>query len=291
MSRLDSIIRLAATEFSAIVFQMTTMTTSSKMKPILRNLFLLCGVLSFTQAAGTNINITFIPTDTSEFTDNDVTTYEDVVTRITFNVTCEDDNVSLENKTIHFTTDVDYIARITENATIDISGNCLGASGSFGVTGVRLGRAYVIASIDDYVIVDYYSVIVLRNRRLVDDIFRYGIIFLACVLYIGFGCKVRLQTIKRILKKPIAPAIGILSQFIVMPLVSGCLSTVYESFLPIYILPQIARLMGPTWCPHGSCRPQMGPMLAPSTLLSETMIKWWAGLRRLTHQCLFNFWW
>ena len=28
------------------------------------------------------------------------------------------------------------------------------------------------------------------------------------------------------------------------------------------------KFMGPTWGPPGSCRPQMGPMLAPSTLLS-----------------------
>ena len=31
---------------------------------------------------------------------------------------------------------------------------------------------------------------------------------------------------------------------------------------------QIAKFMGPTWVPPGSCRPQMGPMLAPWTLLS-----------------------
>ena len=31
---------------------------------------------------------------------------------------------------------------------------------------------------------------------------------------------------------------------------------------------QIAKLMGPTWGPPGSCQPQMGPMLAPWTLLS-----------------------
>ena len=30
--------------------------------------------------------------------------------------------------------------------------------------------------------------------------------------------------------------------------------------------------MGPTWGPHGSCRPQMGPMLAPWTLLSGIFI-------------------
>ena len=31
---------------------------------------------------------------------------------------------------------------------------------------------------------------------------------------------------------------------------------------------QIAKFMGPTWGPPGSCRPQMGPMLAPWTLPS-----------------------
>ena len=31
---------------------------------------------------------------------------------------------------------------------------------------------------------------------------------------------------------------------------------------------QIARFMGPTWGPAGSCRPQMGPTLAPWILLS-----------------------
>ena len=31
---------------------------------------------------------------------------------------------------------------------------------------------------------------------------------------------------------------------------------------------QIAKFMGPTWGPPGFCRPQMGPMLAPRTLLS-----------------------
>ena len=31
---------------------------------------------------------------------------------------------------------------------------------------------------------------------------------------------------------------------------------------------QIAKFMGPTWGPPGFCRPLMGPMLAPCTLLS-----------------------
>ena len=35
--------------------------------------------------------------------------------------------------------------------------------------------------------------------------------------------------------------------------------------------PQIAKFMGPTWGPPRSCRPQMGPMLAPWTLLSGSV--------------------
>ena len=39
-----------------------------------------------------------------------------------------------------------------------------------------------------------------------------------------------------------------------------------------WVSAQIARFMGPTWGPHGPCRPQMGPMLAPWTLLSGMTI-------------------
>ena len=35
-----------------------------------------------------------------------------------------------------------------------------------------------------------------------------------------------------------------------------------------YVTSQIAKFMGPTWDPPGTCRPQMGPILAPWTLLS-----------------------
>ena len=40
---------------------------------------------------------------------------------------------------------------------------------------------------------------------------------------------------------------------------------------------QIAKFMGPTWGPPGSCRPQMGPMLAPWTLLSGTVPSYQCG--------------
>ena len=40
-----------------------------------------------------------------------------------------------------------------------------------------------------------------------------------------------------------------------------------KSAMALVMNSQIAKFMGPTWGPPGSCRPQMGPMLAPWTLL------------------------
>ena len=44
-----------------------------------------------------------------------------------------------------------------------------------------------------------------------------------------------------------------------------CVHTSHEAWS---YLPQIAKFMGPTWGPPGSCRTRMGAMLAPWTLLS-----------------------
>ena len=44
--------------------------------------------------------------------------------------------------------------------------------------------------------------------------------------------------------------------------------TAWETMIKSYSISQIAKFMGPTWGPPGSCGPHMGPMLAPWTLLS-----------------------
>ena len=51
------------------------------------------------------------------------------------------------------------------------------------------------------------------------------------------------------------------------PNFNGCTFEARE-WISHFIPSQIAKFMGPTWGPPGSCRPQMGPMLAPWTLLS-----------------------
>ena len=53
-----------------------------------------------------------------------------------------------------------------------------------------------------------------------------------------------------------------------------------------YITTEIAKFMGPTWGPPGSCRPQMGPMLAPWTLLSGNNLICCQSTRRPRHVCL-----
>ena len=52
---------------------------------------------------------------------------------------------------------------------------------------------------------------------------------------------------------------------------TGCChdaQSVTEGTVVVEMTTQVARLMGPTWGPRGSCRPQVGPMLAPWTLPS-----------------------
>ena len=46
------------------------------------------------------------------------------------------------------------------------------------------------------------------------------------------------------------------------------LMLIFPMGFSILVRTQIAKFIGPTWGPPGSCWPQMGPMLAPWTLLS-----------------------
>ena len=55
----------------------------------------------------------------------------------------------------------------------------------------------------------------------------------------------------------------------------SCLSESTRSIADkISLWTQIAKYLAPTWGPPGSCRPQMGPMLAPWTLLSGRAFIW-----------------
>ena len=73
---------------------------------------------------------------------------------------------------------------------------------------------------------------------------------------------------------------------IIQKCVHVIMSSWNHSFHTSWKNPQIAKFMGPTWGPPGSCRPQMGPMLAPWTLLSgsrysNSLQKAWEGRKQI----------
>ena len=66
-----------------------------------------------------------------------------------------------------------------------------------------------------------YAVIVLRPERVVDTLFKVGVVALVVVINVGMGSKLDLQVVKDTLRRPFAPVTGLCSQFIIMPLVSS----------------------------------------------------------------------
>ena len=65
-----------------------------------------------------------------------------------------------------------------------------------------------------------HKVTVIREDRALDRIFLITIIVLLLIANVGMGCKIDLDVVKEVLRRPIAPTIGFCCQFIVMPLVS-----------------------------------------------------------------------
>lgn len=64
------------------------------------------------------------------------------------------------------------------------------------------------------------QVTVIRPTRLIDDIFIGSVAAFVSLIFVNFGCAMHWPTVKGVLKKPIGPVIGVLGQFLLMPLVS-----------------------------------------------------------------------
>ena len=94
--------------------------------------------------------------------------------------------------------------------------------------GLRLGRTSLdcqidndVGSLDNTTLLDKYPVVVVRERGLIDLIFFLTLNILVACINIGMGCAVDLKVVKEVLRRPVAPAIGFFSQFLIMPLVSA----------------------------------------------------------------------
>ena len=93
--------------------------------------------------------------------------------------------------------------------------------------GLRLGRTSLdcqidndASSLDNTTLLAKYPVVVIRKEGLIDLIFFPTLNILVACVNIGMGCAIDLKVVKAVLRRPVAPAIGFFSQFLVMPLVS-----------------------------------------------------------------------
>jgi sodium/bile acid cotransporter 3/5 len=91
----------------------------------------------------------------------------------------------------------------------------------FDVKGLFLGRTKVRFSVNGEFDKDIeYAVSVIRPDRVVDRLFVGLVMTIVMLANIGMGCKVELEVVKEVLKRPIPPLIGFLCQYLIMPLVS-----------------------------------------------------------------------
>ncbi|VEL25667.1 unnamed protein product [Protopolystoma xenopodis] len=66
-----------------------------------------------------------------------------------------------------------------------------------------------------------FKLVVLRHKGVLQKVFRFLLIGLVILVTFAMGCQLDLKVIFLYIKKPVAPAIGFASQFIIMPLVSA----------------------------------------------------------------------
>ncbi|XP_049807522.1 ileal sodium/bile acid cotransporter-like [Schistocerca nitens] len=69
-------------------------------------------------------------------------------------------------------------------------------------------------------------VTVVRPDRAIDHAFNYSVAILASIIYINFGCALDLAVLTKTLRRPIGPVIGLVSQFLFMPLISYVLGLI-----------------------------------------------------------------
>ena len=71
-----------------------------------------------------------------------------------------------------------------------------------------------------------------KAKKTASKVFGYSVAVLISLLYINFGCALDLGVMKEVLRRPVGPAIGFVSQFLFMPICSFLLGYVFPSASP-----------------------------------------------------------
>ncbi|CAH1778538.1 unnamed protein product [Owenia fusiformis] len=141
-----------------------------------------------------------------------------------YNFKTEDTVTDLDgsvNLHVRITSRNDVIAVVKDADSIVLSDT--EPSANVTVVGRRLGRTTLnIERIGDTIkhenisLPSSYTVLVVRKRGAIDIIFAVVLGTMILVQNFGFGCKIQLNAIKEILRRPVAPAIGFCCQFLCM---------------------------------------------------------------------------
>jgi len=122
---------------------------------------------------------------------------------------------------------------------IDITGENKDWFKSVNITGTFLGFSRVEASVEKtsdkgqdtkvHHAEESVRVTVTRSKakKTASKIFGYSVAALISLAYINMGCALDLEVMKKVLRRPVGPAIGFLSQFIFMPLCSFALGYIF----------------------------------------------------------------
>lgn len=71
-----------------------------------------------------------------------------------------------------------------------------------------------------------FNVVVFRKRGLLDTIFQVFIYIFLVFVTLAFGCKLDLDVVKENLRRPVAPAIGLCCQYILMPMIAFAIAKI-----------------------------------------------------------------
>jgi len=125
---------------------------------------------------------------------------------------------------------------------LDITGMASEFNVTLNVTGTFLGfsnlEAKVVATKEDVVqekgTPEDLHITVTRSKakKTASKIFGYSVAVLISLAYINLGCALDLKVMKEVLRRPVGPAIGFVSQFMFMPLAAFALSFVFPADMP-----------------------------------------------------------
>lgn len=95
-------------------------------------------------------------------------------------------------------------------------------NGTFEVNGVFLGKTPIRAFVDEngvpVELSDTLPVIIVREVRLIDNLFTISVATLVSILYINFGAALDMNKVKASFTRPIGPCLALFCHFLVLPL-------------------------------------------------------------------------